>query len=88
MADPLSIRNLREKGVDTIQGDPSLPTVLERSELGRARVLLVTNREPRQAEAVVGLAKSLNPRLDVIVRGSGRESHYTYSGIGIGGSRP
>ena len=80
--DPLSIRNLREKGVDTIQGDPSLPTVLERAELGRARVLLVTNREPRQAEAVVGLAKSLNPRLDVIVRGSGRESHYRLLELG------
>jgi CPA2 family monovalent cation:H+ antiporter-2 len=73
--DPVSIRNLREANIPCILGDPSLPTVLEQAELERARVLAVTLSDAAQSEAVVRMAREINPRLDIVARGGDEESH-------------
>lgn len=73
--DPVNIRNLREANIPCILGDPSLPTVLEQAELERARVLAVTLSDAAQSEAVVTMARAMNPRLDIVARGGDEESH-------------
>lgn len=73
--DPLAFRRLRASGVPCVLGDPALPTVLEQAQLDRARVLAVTVSDMTQAEAIVVTARQINPRLDIVVRGSGQQAH-------------
>jgi CPA2 family monovalent cation:H+ antiporter-2 len=71
--DPVTVRRLRREGIPCVLGDPSLETVLEATGVERARVLVVTVRDVRQAQAIVGAAKRVNPRVDVVARGEGEE---------------
>jgi CPA2 family monovalent cation:H+ antiporter-2 len=80
--DPLIVRRLRETGVRCILGDPSLRSILEEASVERARVLAVTLSNTNQAEDVVREARAINPRLDVIARGAGRESHFRLRELG------
>jgi CPA2 family monovalent cation:H+ antiporter-2 len=80
--DPLVIRRLRRAGVPSILGDPSLPNILEQAAVERARVLAVTLSDTNQAEDVVRQARAINPRLDVIARGAGEESHTRLLSLG------
>ena len=73
--DPVAIRRLREQGVPCILGDPGLPAVLEQAELERARVMVVTVAEMTQAEAAVAGARRINPRLDIVARGTNDYAH-------------
>ena len=72
--DPVTVRLLRREGIGCVLGDPSLEVILEAAGVDRARVLVVTVRDLRQAQAIVGAAKRVNPRVDVIARGEGEES--------------
>jgi monovalent cation:H+ antiporter-2, CPA2 family len=72
--DPVTVRLLRREGISCVLGDPSLEVILEGAGVERSRVLVVTVRDLRQAQAIVGAAKRVNPRVDVIARGEGEES--------------
>ena len=72
--DPVTVRLLRREGIACVLGDPSLEVILEAAAVDRARVLVVTVRDLRQAQAIVGAAKRVNPRVDAIARGEGAES--------------
>jgi monovalent cation:H+ antiporter-2, CPA2 family len=72
--DPVTVRRLRRDGITCVLGDPSLEVILEAAGVERARVLVVMVRDLRQAQAIVGAAKRVNPRVDVIARGEGAES--------------
>jgi K+:H+ antiporter len=72
--DPVTVRLLRREGVACVLGDPALEVVMEAAGVERARVLVVTVRDLRQAQAIVGAAKRVNTRVDVIARGEGEES--------------
>jgi CPA2 family monovalent cation:H+ antiporter-2 len=72
--DPIAVRRLRRDGVRCVLGDPSLEAVLELADLERARVMVVTVTDVRQAQAIVGAAKRVSPRVDVITRGGSEES--------------
>jgi CPA2 family monovalent cation:H+ antiporter-2 len=80
--DPVIVRRLRDSGVVCILGDPALRTVLEQASIDRARVLAVTLSNANQAEDVVRQAREINPRLDVIARGAGPESHSRLQDLG------
>jgi len=73
--DPVTARRLRASGVPCILGNPALSAVLEQAELERARVLAVTVSDMTMAEATVVAAHEINPRLDIVVRGSDQYSH-------------
>jgi monovalent cation:H+ antiporter-2, CPA2 family len=72
--DPVTVRLLRREGIACVLGDPSLEVILEAAGVDRARVVVVTVRDLRQAHAIVGAARRVNPRVDVIARGEGVES--------------
>jgi monovalent cation:H+ antiporter-2, CPA2 family len=72
--DPVVIRRLAAEGVPCILGDATMPTVLEQAQLERARVLAVTFHDVGRAELAVSSARHINPRLDVIARGTDAES--------------
>ncbi len=66
---PRVVSNLRAAGIAAIYGDAANPAVLGRVHLERARVLAVTLPDPQAAERIVRLARSQNPRLDIVARG-------------------
>jgi CPA2 family monovalent cation:H+ antiporter-2 len=68
--DPGVLRTLLAEDVPHIVGNPSLPTVLERAELDRARVMVITIRDPGLARAVAVTARQINPRLDIVAQGA------------------
>jgi CPA2 family monovalent cation:H+ antiporter-2 len=80
--DPVAIRQLRVAGIPCVLGDPSLVEVLEQSALDRARVLVITLTDPREAEIVTAIANEINPRLEIIARGAGGESRYRLARAG------
>ena len=72
--DPVLIRRLMKQEVPCILGDATLPMVLDQAALAQARVLAVTMPDVSVVQSVLVVAKQLNPRLDVIVRGDSSES--------------
>jgi CPA2 family monovalent cation:H+ antiporter-2 len=66
---------LRSLGIPHIYGDATNRTVLEACRLDRARLLAVTFPDPAGAQMIVRHARSVNPQLDVIVRGRSEEDY-------------
>ncbi|HZU16489.1 MAG TPA: cation:proton antiporter [Candidatus Dormibacteraeota bacterium] len=66
--DPEVVGRLRAEGVPVVYGDASNPGVLEHARLDRARLLAALVPNPAEVEAMVRVARELNPRLDVIAR--------------------
>jgi len=80
--DPVAVRRLRDQGVPSVLGDPSLPSVLEQAQLERARVLAITVSDMAQAEFTVAAARQINPRLDIVVRAANQFAHQRLSQTG------
>jgi CPA2 family monovalent cation:H+ antiporter-2 len=80
--DPLVVRRLRDAGMRCILGDASVRSVLEQAAVDRARVLAITLSNANQAEDIVREARMINPRLDIIARGAGQESHFRLLNLG------
>lgn len=61
-------RELSTAGVPVILGDASVPAILERADVERARVLVITVQDPLYVQSVAALARRLNRRLDIVAR--------------------
>ena len=72
--DPVLIRRLMKQEIPCILGDATLPMVLDQAALAQARVLAITMPDVSVVQSVLVVAKRLNPKLDVIVRGDSSES--------------
>ncbi len=71
---PLTVRELREKGVPVVYGDAGSPAVLEHARLEEASLLAVLVHDDVAAELAVRHARILNPALDIIARAGSQES--------------
>lgn len=58
----------RAHGFDVLEGPPASPAVLDRMDLGNARVLIVTLPDPFATRLLVERARAINPRIDVVAR--------------------
>jgi len=65
---PQSVRSLRAKGELALYADATQRDVLEHAGVAAARALVVAIADPAAARQIVALARSLNPRLTIIVR--------------------
>lgn len=72
---PYVISDLRRREVPCVYGDASQPEVLQQCHLDSAQVLAVTIPELVAAQLTVSNARAINPRLDIIARAGGPESH-------------
>jgi monovalent cation:H+ antiporter-2, CPA2 family len=61
-----SVEALREKGVKSVAGSASEPEVLVQAHVARARVLIVCIPEMFHIRKIIEIAKTLNPRLEII----------------------
>ena len=66
--DPRICRSLRERGIDVVQGSAENPGSLQRADVARARVLVVALPDPIAMRQVVRIARSANPRLQIVAR--------------------
>ncbi|MCB2186017.1 MAG: cation:proton antiporter [Deltaproteobacteria bacterium] len=63
-----TVRDQAKEGEPIVFGDAVNPAVLEHAGVTRARALVITMADPVGSRRVTALAKSLNPRLHLIVR--------------------
>ena len=59
---------LRKRGLPVIYGDAARPEVLEDAHLERARLIIVATPDAYQTRAVLSLARTLNPSVEVVAR--------------------
>jgi CPA2 family monovalent cation:H+ antiporter-2 len=73
--DPFLFERLRATGYPAVFGDASQPVVMEQARVAEARTVAVTFASQPAAPITVQNAKRLNPEINIVARGSGRESH-------------
>lgn len=65
---PAIVRDLRDRGIDALYGDAASREELETAGIRTARTVAVTTPDLIITEAVIRLARELNPAIHVIVR--------------------
>lgn len=65
---PAIVRDLRDRGIDALYGDAAAREELETAGIATARTVAVTTPDLLTTEAVIRLARELNPAIHVIVR--------------------
>lgn len=77
--EPAIVRDLRSKGERALLGDASRPEVLDRAEIERARVVVVSVPERAAVRRVVDRVRTVNPKVLLLVRThSARERDHLY----------
>ncbi|SEH42975.1 YbaL family putative K(+) efflux transporter [Magnetospirillum fulvum] len=59
---------LRGEGLPVLYGDASVPGVLDKADIGRARLLVVAIPDGFQVRQVVAIARTTTPELDIVAR--------------------
>jgi CPA2 family monovalent cation:H+ antiporter-2 len=68
---PAIVRDLRDRGIDALYGDAASRAELESAGVPTARTVAVTTPDLLATEAVIRIARALNPAIHVIVRAPG-----------------
>jgi CPA2 family monovalent cation:H+ antiporter-2 len=63
-----AVEKLREHGVHAVVGDATEPAVLIQAHVARAQMLVIATPDAFQARKMIGLARTLNPHIHIIVR--------------------
>jgi CPA2 family monovalent cation:H+ antiporter-2 len=62
------VEKLRESGIPAVAGDASDPAVLIQAHVARARMLVIAIPDTVDVRRMVDVARTLNPRIDIVVR--------------------
>jgi CPA2 family monovalent cation:H+ antiporter-2 len=62
------VEKLRENGIAAVSGDASDPAVLIQAHVARARMLVITATDPVKARRMLETARTVNPKIEAIVR--------------------
>ncbi len=63
-----AVEQLRGRGVHAVAGDASDPAVLIQAHVARAQTLVIATPDAFLARKMIGVARTLNPRVHVVVR--------------------
>ena len=80
---PAVVRDLRARGIDALYGDAASRAELETAGVRTARTVAVTTPDLLATEAVIRIARELNPNIRVIVRAPGTSD---VRGLSAGGA--
>jgi CPA2 family monovalent cation:H+ antiporter-2 len=69
--DPYIFERMRAAGVPAVFGDASRPDVLEQAGIADARLCALTFSSPSDQLRTAQVARTLNPRIDIVARSSG-----------------
>jgi monovalent cation:H+ antiporter-2, CPA2 family len=62
------VEKLRQSGIPAVSGDASDPNVLIQAHVHRARMLVIATPDPLDARRMIEIARTVNPRIETIVR--------------------
>jgi CPA2 family monovalent cation:H+ antiporter-2 len=62
------VERLRERGIHAVSGDASKPEVLIQAHVARASLLVVATPDTVKVRRMVEIARTLNPRIDTVLR--------------------
>lgn len=62
------VERLRESGISAVSGDASDPTALIQAHVHRASMLVIATPDTLNVRKMVEIARTLNPRIDTVVR--------------------
>jgi CPA2 family monovalent cation:H+ antiporter-2 len=82
--EPMVFQRLKERGVNVILGDASLPTILTQAAVQSAWVLAITVPNPGMIETVAATGRGLNRRIDVVTRADSPEGRERLRRLGVG----
>ncbi len=68
-----AVETLRSRGIHAVAGDASEPAVLIQAHVARARMLVIATPDTFRARQMIEIARTLNPRIDVVVRSHSAE---------------
>lgn len=68
-----AVERLRERSIPAVSGDASDPAVLVQAHVARARMLVVATPDAVAMRKMVEIARTLNPRIEVVLRTHGDE---------------
>jgi CPA2 family monovalent cation:H+ antiporter-2 len=63
-----AVEKLRGRGIHAVVGDASEPAVLIQAHVTRAQMLVIATPDAFQARKMIGIARTLNPNIHVVVR--------------------
>ncbi|HEU5170974.1 MAG TPA: NAD(P)-binding protein [Gemmatimonadales bacterium] len=63
-----AVERLRERHIPAVTGDASEPAVLIQAHVARASILVIATPNTFQARKMVEIARTLNPRIEAVVR--------------------
>ncbi|HJQ39032.1 MAG TPA: cation:proton antiporter [Thermoanaerobaculia bacterium] len=62
------VETLREQGVHAVSGDANDPAVLIQAHVARAAILVIATPDTVGVRKMVGLARQLNPKIEIVLR--------------------
>jgi len=62
------VEHLREQGIPAVSGNASDPAVIVQAHIQRAAILVIATPDAFTARAIVELARTINPRVETVVR--------------------
>jgi CPA2 family monovalent cation:H+ antiporter-2 len=63
-----SVERLRRRGIHAVSGDASEPEVLVQAHVARASLLVVATPDTVKVRKIVEIARTLNPRIEILLR--------------------
>lgn len=79
----LVVKDLKQRGIPVIYGDPAESEVLDKALLGQARLLIVAIPDRWTQEEVIASAQTLNPKIKIISRAHREEDRLRLSTLGV-----
>ena len=67
------VESLRDRGFHAVAGDASDPAVLIQAHVARARMLVIAIPDAFQVRQMIGIARTLNPGIETVVRSESEE---------------
>ena len=77
------VEAMRAIGVSTIYGDATQSMIFEYAHPERAKLLVVASPDPYHARHIIGLARSRNPSIEVIVRTHSDAEQQLFEALGV-----
>lgn len=77
------IKELKEKGIKALYGDPADIDVLNYAQVEKAKVVVVAIPDPLSCEIVVANCQTLNPAVKIISRSHQKDAHLRLKALGV-----
>jgi monovalent cation:H+ antiporter-2, CPA2 family len=78
------VEGLRARGVNAVSGDASDPAVLIQGHVARAGMLVIATPSTFAMRKMAEIARTLNPRIDILLRTHNEEEAALLAGEGVG----